>query len=203
MRARLLLAALLALPLALAFPGRAHAGGHWVWPLPSPDQVLRGFEPPPQPWLAGHRGVDLAGRPGAPVRAAGSGRVSFAGEVAGMPVVTVRHESGLTTTYQPVRPTVRAGDAVTAGQMLGRLEPAGSHCAPDACLHWGLRRGPDYLDPLALLHANRVRLLPLGPPSGSPSHVAPIASVAGLGAGAWALRRARRRSSCRAERRSG
>ncbi len=30
-----------------------------VWPLdPEPD-VTRGFEPPPGPWAAGHRGVDL------------------------------------------------------------------------------------------------------------------------------------------------
>jgi hypothetical protein len=29
-------------------------------------------------------------------------------------------------------------------------------------LHWGLLRGTDYLDPLALLGLERVRLLPLG-----------------------------------------
>src|SRR5437763_11992452 len=42
----------------------------WCWPLPPPHHVVRGFDPPIQPWLAGHRGVDLAGAPGAPVLAA-------------------------------------------------------------------------------------------------------------------------------------
>jgi murein DD-endopeptidase MepM/ murein hydrolase activator NlpD len=78
-----------------------------------------------------------------------------------MPVVSIRHPDGLLTTYQPVRPRVRAGDAVRLGQVIGRLVARGSHCAPDACLHWGLRRAADYLDPLALLHLNPVRLLPL------------------------------------------
>src|SRR5438105_10956856 len=43
------------------------------WPLAGRPVVARAFAPPPQPWLAGHRGVDLAGAPGAPVLAAGSG----------------------------------------------------------------------------------------------------------------------------------
>jgi len=49
---------------------------------------------------------------------------------------------------------------VSAGAVLGRLTLAGSHCGPAACLHWGLLRGGDYLDPLALLGLEQVRLLP-------------------------------------------
>ena len=33
-------------------------------------------------------------------------------------------------------------------------------CTAEACLHWGLRRGEVYLDPLSLLRPPRVRLLP-------------------------------------------
>ena len=55
------------------------------------------------------------------------------------------------------------GEPVAAGTILGRLARAGSHCAPQACLHWGLLRGSNYLDPLALLGLERVRLLPLSP----------------------------------------
>ncbi|CAL9609004.1 hypothetical protein SUDANB140_05599 [Streptomyces sp. enrichment culture] len=73
-------------------------------------------------------------------------------------------EPPLRTTYEPVRASVRKGDRVGAGQVLGAVEPAGSHCS--ACLHWGLLRGDTYLDPLSLLppwllHAGPSRLLPV------------------------------------------
>ena len=123
--------------------------------------VLRGFDPPPLPWLPGHRGVDLAAELSAPVRAAGPGTVAFAGMVAGRPVVSIQHPDGLRTTYEPVTPTVQAGDAVETGDLIGRLDDAGSHCE-SACLHWGVRTGTDdYLDPLVLLGAEVViRLYP-------------------------------------------
>lgn len=163
-----LLRALLALPLLLGPAAVATAGlpapapaGSWGWPLPMPPHVVRGFDPPPEPWLPGHRGVDLAGVAGGAVLAAGDGVISFVGPVARVPVVSIRHADGLLTTYQPVRSRLRAGDVVTLGQRIGRLAGPGSHCAPAMCLHWGLRRGSDYLDPLALLHLNPVRLLPL------------------------------------------
>src|SRR5581483_11865275 len=105
-----------------------------------------------------------------------------AGRVGGVGVVTVRHADGLETTYEPVRPSVRAGAAVAAGDVLGRLTRRGSECAPAACLHWGLRRGVDYLDPLALVGADAVRLLPLGLPQSSDR-----GAVAGAAALALAL----------------
>ncbi|MDG4808354.1 peptidoglycan DD-metalloendopeptidase family protein [Micromonospora sp. WMMD1120] len=132
------------------------------WPLDGPPRPVRRFDPPAQPWLPGHRGVDLAAPAGATVRSAGSGTVLFAGPVAGRPVVTVGHADGLRTTHEPVRPGVRAGQAVTAGTPLGELLPGHPGCPAAACLHWGLRRGEDYLDPLALLGLGPVRLLPVG-----------------------------------------
>jgi murein DD-endopeptidase MepM/ murein hydrolase activator NlpD len=160
--ATFLLAAVLA-TVAGAHPavGAPPVGGtRWEWPLrPGPDLVVRGFDPPPQPWLAGHRGVDLAGRPGQPVHPAGAGVVSFAGTIAGMGVVAVR-SGPLRTTYEPLRVRVRTGARVTPHSVLGVLSVTGSHCAPSACLHWGLVRGPDYLDPLVLLGLEQVRLLP-------------------------------------------
>ena len=130
------------------------------WPL-SPPQVVRRFDPPPEPWLAGHRGVDLASTPSAEVRAAGAGTVIFAGEVAGRGVVSVAHSGGLRTTYEPVSPTVAVGDEIAPGDVLGVLEAGHPGCPAAACLHWGLRRDKLYLDPLALLGLGRVRLLPL------------------------------------------
>ena len=134
------------------------------WPLdPRPD-VVRHFEPPPNPYAAGHRGVDLAGAPGQAVRASLAGTVGFAGAIGGKPVVTVLH-GGRRTTYEPVVASVARGQVVAAGDVLGRLVVADSHCFPAACLHWGLVEGDGdartYLDPLSLVGGGPVRLLPL------------------------------------------
>ncbi len=139
------------------------AGGPFRWPLAGGTRVTRRFDPPPRPWLAGHRGVDLAGDVGVEVRAAGGGTVLFAGPVAGRPVVTVGHRDGLRTTYEPVRSRLTAGVHVDAGTPVGALLAGHPGCPAPACLHWGLRRGDAYLDPLALLGLGRARLLPLDP----------------------------------------
>ncbi|MDW8804646.1 M23 family metallopeptidase [Streptomyces scabiei] len=126
-----------------------------TWPVGLRPLVVRAWEPPPAPYARGHRGVDLSAPAGSPVRAVAAGRVAFAGRVAGRGVVTVEltgtGDPPLRTTYEPVRTSVRKGAEVTAGALLGTLEPAPSHCRPSACLHWGLRRAETYLDPLSLL----------------------------------------------------
>jgi murein DD-endopeptidase MepM/ murein hydrolase activator NlpD len=131
------------------------------WPVDGTPRVVRRFDPPPRPWSPGHRGVDLAAGPGVVVRAAGDGMILYAGPVAGRPVVSVLHADGLRTTYEPVLPGVRVGQRVRAGDPLGVLLPGHPGCPIAACLHWGLRRGDSYLDPLALLGLGRVRLLPV------------------------------------------
>jgi murein DD-endopeptidase MepM/ murein hydrolase activator NlpD len=131
-----------------------------VWPLRPQPEVANGFDPPESRYGAGHRGVDLAGRPGQPVLAAADGRVTFAGALAGRGVVVVSH-GATRTTYEPVRSEVDVGDAVTAGQVIGTLQATAGHCWPATCLHWGLLEGETYLDPLTLVGAGPVRLLPL------------------------------------------
>ncbi|MFI2707082.1 murein hydrolase activator EnvC family protein, partial [Nocardioides sp. CER28] len=133
-----------------------------VWPLsPVPDVVQR-FDPPSAPWGPGHRGVDLLGHVGQTVLAALPGRVTFAGALAGRGVVVVDH-GPTRTTYEPVSASVGVGDLVAAGAPLGTLTSVQSHCLPSACLHWGWIRNVDdvYLDPLRLVGATPVRLLPL------------------------------------------
>ena len=132
----------------------------WGWPLAGTPTVSRAFDALPTPYAAGHRGVDLVGRAGEHVLAAGAGVVAFAGPVAGRPVVSVDHADGLRTTYEPVQPLVAAGQAVDRGTPLGVLAVGHGGCPAEACLHWGLRRGENYLDPLVLLRPPRVRLLP-------------------------------------------
>jgi murein DD-endopeptidase MepM/ murein hydrolase activator NlpD len=147
-------------PAAAAPPPAAVPASLWGWPLAGTPTVSRAFDALPSPYAAGHRGVDLLGAAGDPVLAAGAGVVAFAGPVAGRPVVSVDHAGGLRTTYEPVQPLVAAGQAVARGTPLGVLAPGHAGCPAEACLHWGLRRGETYLDPLVLLRPPRVRLLP-------------------------------------------
>lgn len=134
-----------------------------TWPLRPRPRVVRGFEPPPKPWLSGHRGVDLAGRVGQPVSAVLTGVVTFAGAVAGVGVVVVDH-GNLRTTYQPVTATVGRGRLIRAGETIGVLGLAGGHCRPAACLHLGAIVGIDgYRDPLSLFGGARIRLVSLRP----------------------------------------
>lgn len=133
------------------------------WPLAGFPGVARRFEPPAHWYGQGHRGVDLVGAPGQEVLAAGDGTVVFAGPVAGRPVISVDHPGGLRTTYEPVRATVTVGQRVRRGTALGTLAAGHPGCPAPACLHWGVRRGTEYLDPLWLLAPGRVRLLPDDP----------------------------------------
>jgi murein DD-endopeptidase MepM/ murein hydrolase activator NlpD len=140
----------------------ARAGPLWTAPLAGPPRVTRPFDPPVSRYGPGHRGVDLAGAPRAVVLAAADGLVAFAGRVAGRPVISIDHAGGLRTTYEPVDAVVGAGQPVARGSPIGILAAGHAGCPVEACLHWGLRRGETYLDPLLLLRPPRVRLLPLG-----------------------------------------
>jgi murein DD-endopeptidase MepM/ murein hydrolase activator NlpD len=141
-------------------PAPAASTAPWGLPLAGPATVTRPFDAPPHSYAAGHRGVDLAGAVGATVLAAGDGTVVFAGMVAGRPVVSIDHPGGLRTTYEPVTASVGAGQPVVRGSAIGSLAAGHAGCPAPACLHWGLRRGEVYLDPLTLVQPPRVRLLP-------------------------------------------
>jgi hypothetical protein len=169
---------LLGMFLAAALAGPAVAAGTWVWPLEGPHVVTRGFDPPATRYGPGHRGADLAALPGQPVRAAGAGRVSYAGLLAGRGVVVVVH-GDLRTTYEPVAATVRVGQLVGAGEVIGRLAAGHAGCTP-ASLHWGLLRGDVYLDPVRLISRGPSRLLPLDRPAAAPAGpvLAPILHAA-------------------------
>ena len=128
-----------------------------------PSGVERRFDPPEEKWGSGHRGVDLLAPAGSIVLSPGPGVVTFAGPVARRGVVVVTHPDGLRTSLEPVAATVPVGTAVAAGTTIGVVEDGGttsSHCAPRSCVHWGVRRGERYIDPLSLLDRPPIVLLP-------------------------------------------
>ncbi|MBW3606010.1 MAG: M23 family metallopeptidase [Actinobacteria bacterium] len=121
---------------------------------PVGGRVVRRFVRPTTPYGPGHRGVDLRAQPGEPVRAAKDGTVAFAGPVGGAPWVTVTHSDGLDTTYGGLTPTVRVGERVSIGEVLGHATAAGR-------IDWGARHRGRYIDPLGLLGGWIARLVPV------------------------------------------
>ena len=116
---------------------------------------------PAQPWLAGHRGIDLLAGPGQEVMASAAGVVSFVGVVVDRPVLSIRHDDGALSTVEPVDAVLDVGARVTPGEVIGSVNEAPGHCAPEICVHWGIRVAGKYIDPLDVLAGfGRVVLLP-------------------------------------------
>ena len=132
--------------------------GPWVPPL-APLQLASTFDPPARDWLPGHRGVDLVSEPGDIVRAAGPGVVTFARDLAGRGVVSLDHGS-LRTTYEPIDARVAVGQRVAAGAPIGTSGSGTGHCGTGRCVHVGLLRGREYLNPMLLFGPRTAVLRP-------------------------------------------
>ncbi len=74
--------------------------------------------------------------------------------------MSIDHPGGLRSTYEPVSSSLSPGTAVVAGQVIGQIDVDASHCAPQTCLHWGLRRDKAYLDPLRMIRLAPIVLRP-------------------------------------------
>jgi murein DD-endopeptidase MepM/ murein hydrolase activator NlpD len=136
--------------------------GTWVWPVVGDSAVVRPFEAPATRYSAGHRGIDLAAAPNTVVVAPAAGVVSFAGTVVDRPVLSITSDGGLVSSIEPVIATVRAGDVVAAGDVVGAVA-SGGHCGT-TCTHFGVRLYGEYVNPLVLLQSlPRAVLLPIGP----------------------------------------
>ncbi len=124
---------------------------------PVPGPIVRPFAYHGSPFARGlHRGVDLAARPGAAVRAPCDGAVAYAGPQAVTLVCARRRVTMLPVT----RVVVRAGAAIQTGAAVGRVRGTEG-------LHLGVRRAGDpfgYVDPAPLLARSR----PAPPPFAGP-----------------------------------
>ena len=154
---------LVAVAVVLGAPGaRAEAPGAGDVPVaatglarPVRGEVVARFDAPTR-YGAGHRGVDLRAAPGTEVVAPAGGTVTFAGTVVGHRWVTVDH-GALRSTVGPLTTIgVRAGDVVAMGAGLGTSGRAHGLAA----VHWSVRRGDTYVDPLAAVRPRTATLLP-------------------------------------------
>jgi len=114
-----------------------------LWTRPVDGPVVRPFVAPISRFGPGHRGVDFAAKPGTPVRASGPGIVVFAGTIAHERYVVILHRGNLRTSYSYLRTIkVRRGERVREGQIIATTGRR--------FLHFGLRHGFDYEDPMTL-----------------------------------------------------
>ena len=128
---------------------------------PIPDAPLvKSFDLSSNVHASGHRGVDYLSTFGTPVVASADGVITHAGLIANRFTITVTHNN-LRTTYEPVKPIVKFGQFVKQGQIIGYLQQIGSHCFPESCLHFGLKEGKTYLNPIISNQRKYPRLLPL------------------------------------------
>jgi murein DD-endopeptidase MepM/ murein hydrolase activator NlpD len=132
---------------ASLFNGRQARTEKLAWPVTAPISSYFGEEHP--------KGIDLglAMDPRAEIKAAASGRVSFAGGLACCSYgyyVIVEHSSGLSTLYAHLsKILVAEGDQVGQGHVLGIGGDTGLSTSDH--LHFEVRDGESFLNPLQYL----------------------------------------------------
>lgn len=113
-----------------------------------------------------HDGIDLATPAGSPVYATADGVVETVRRSATLGLaVTLRHAHGLRTVYGHLsRCGLRAGQAVRRGQRIGAVGSTGRATGPH--LHYALRQGGRFIDPLRFSALVRSHLTGAAPPEG-------------------------------------
>ncbi len=133
------------------------------WPLDEPGVITRG------PVGVGssdevHTGVDIAVPTGTPIRAAGGGVVTAAGQDAEYGLyVRIRHPEGYVSMYgHASRRLTATGDSVVAGQVIGLSGTTGRSTAPH--LHFEISKDGTPVDPQSQVHqrCSKIRALAKG-----------------------------------------
>jgi len=146
---------------ARAVGRRAHrTPALWTEPFirPRPSRITSGFGSGRLfngRLASSHGGVDFAGQPGDPVRAANRGVVALVDNffLAGN-VVYIDHGDGVVTGYfHLTQATVAVGDTVERGQQIGIVGATGRVTGPH--LHWSARYGEHTFDPMGLIELTR------------------------------------------------
>ena len=131
--------------------GIAVADGELCWPLPGHTYISCHFGEVDAFGNAGHRGTDIPAPEGTPILAAHSGTVLVSGwnDSYGNQVL-LDNGAGLSTRYAHMTQTaVTAGEAVTAGQVIGYVGSTGDSTGNH--LHFEVMQGGVRVDPLSLV----------------------------------------------------
>ena len=131
--------------------GIAASDGALCWPLPGHTYISCHFGEVDAFGNAGHRGTDIPAPEGTPILAAHSGTVLVSGwnDSYGNQVL-LDNGAGLSTRYAHMTQTaVTAGEAVTAGQVIGYVGSTGDSTGNH--LHFEVMQGGIRVDPLSLV----------------------------------------------------
>jgi len=118
---------------------------HWVWPVRGP--LLSRFSARD----ATHTGIKIGGRPGAPIKAAESGRVVYSGDglIGYGQLIIIKHNDNYLSAYgHNAKLLVKEGDKVARGRHIADMGRANDG---KPMLHFEIRREGRPVNPLALL----------------------------------------------------
>ena len=112
----------------------------WTWPTQGAHDILRDYRAPATPWGAGHRGLDIRAS-SHDLFAPTSGVVSYSGFVVNRGVLTLRTDTGMLVSFEPVVAVVPSSTRVIQGELIGEIQEG--HCER-LCVHLGLRDRGEY-----------------------------------------------------------
>lgn len=163
----------------------APSGWSWTWPVGG--ELLRPYSLGPDPYAAGqHRGVDVAGTVDEPVRAPGSGTVSFAGVVPGSGRTVTIQVGGYAVSLTHLGTiSTSKGATVVEGAEIGTAGQSGDPEWPQPYVHLGIRvssAADGYIDPGTLMPP-RASAAPPSPaaPSAAPAEDNPSPTAVATG----------------------
>jgi len=119
----------------------------------------RRFHPILKRWKA-HLGIDYAARRGTPVRAAASGRISWAARMGSYGnLIKIKHEDNYETRYahlKSFRKGIKRGKRVKKGDVIGYVGTTGRSTGPH--LHFELRKKGRAINPLKMVQVTTKKL---------------------------------------------
>ena len=123
----------------------------FIWPCPSSRRITSAFgdrESPTEGASSNHKGVDSGAASGSDILAAAEGEVviSTYSYSAGN-YIMIDHGGGVSTVYMHCSQLLAdVGDSVSQGQVIAKVGSTGYSTGPH--LHFGIRSGGSYVDPL-------------------------------------------------------
>ena len=133
----------------------SNLNGRMAWPVPSSSRVTSPYGMRRSP-ISGrnefHSGIDIGAPNGTNFIAADGGVVTFSGWMNGFGnTIIIDHGDGISTLYaHNSRNTVRVGESVVAGQVIGNIGSTGWSTGPHS--HFEVRFNGQHVDPMSFLN---------------------------------------------------